>query len=113
MARYAGCHPKHVTKQQHNMPDNSCACVTVHKHMLWGVVLTQYLGGVDPRNIPGNSTGFVNESCVVKPNKMNFEWRTRDGMLVPFADGLPLVNLHVHSKDTTRFRSDRSRGLAQ
>ena len=29
----------------------------------------QYLGGVDPRNIPGNTKGFVNETCIIKYNK--------------------------------------------
>ena len=32
----------------------------------------QYLGGVDPRNIPGNTTGFINETCVIKYNNYLF-----------------------------------------
>ena len=32
----------------------------------------QYLGGVDPKNISGNTKGFINKTCVVKYNNYNF-----------------------------------------
>ncbi len=31
-----------------------------------GAAIGQYLGGVDPINCPGDTTGFVNETCVTK-----------------------------------------------
>ena len=34
----------------------------------------QYLGGVDPRNSPGDTRGFVNETCVVNYDKYEFTW---------------------------------------
>jgi hypothetical protein len=61
----------------------------------------QYIGGVDPRNISGNTVGFINETSIIKCNKMNIEWRDRK----PFLNGLPLVNLHIHSKDLLRWTS--------
>jgi hypothetical protein len=66
-----------------------------------GAAIGQYIGGVDPRNIPGDTRGFINETTVIKCNKMTFEWRNKK----PFLNGLPLVNLHIHSKDLTRWAS--------
>ena len=31
----------------------------------------QYLSGVDPRNNPNNTVGFINETCVIKYNNCN------------------------------------------
>lgn len=61
----------------------------------------QYIGGIDPRNSPGNTIGFINETSIIKCNKMNIEWCDRK----PFLNGLPLVNLHIHSKDLQRWAS--------
>ncbi|NBO23927.1 MAG: hypothetical protein EBU93_01615 [Chlamydiae bacterium] len=59
----------------------------------------QFLGGIDPLNDPGNTVGFVNETCVIKYNKYSFVY---DGFLRPFLsidDSLfPIFNLHIHSK---------------
>ena len=66
-----------------------------------GAAIGQYVGGVDPRNIAGDTTGFINETAVVKCDKMTFEWRNNK----PFLNGLPLVNLHIHSKDLNRWHS--------
>ena len=59
----------------------------------------QYMGGVDPRNDSGNTVGFINETCVVKCNKVQLEWI--GGSLV--MNTMPLVNLHIHSKDLKRW----------
>jgi hypothetical protein len=69
----------------------------------------QYLGGVDPRNISGNSQGFVNETCVIKYNEYGFRWSkdTEDGILRPFLvnEGFmyPIFNLHIHCKSVDKF----------
>ena len=34
----------------------------------------QYLGGVDSRNISGDTRGFVNETCVIKYDVYKFVW---------------------------------------
>jgi hypothetical protein len=68
----------------------------------------QYLGGVDPRNIGGDTTGFINETCVIKYNVYRFEWGVSDdGMRRPFlihGDKVyPIFNLHIHCKNLAMF----------
>ena len=71
----------------------------------------QYLGGVDPRNIQGDTTGFVNETCVIKYNKYNFIWETHESVKKPFLEfehnhmiiKIPIFNLHIHSKNLFKF----------
>jgi hypothetical protein len=67
----------------------------------------QYLGGVDPRNIEGDSRGFINETCIIKYNKYNIFWKTEDGIRRPFIeidnDTYPIFNLHIHSKNLKEF----------
>lgn len=67
----------------------------------------QYLGGVDPRNIPGDTTGFVNETCIIKYDQFRFIWNVIDGIKCPFIVvehdcgmdcSYPIFNLHIHSK---------------
>lgn len=67
----------------------------------------QYLGGVDPRNIPGDTRGFINETCIVKYNLYHFVWKNIDGIQKPFIviDGIeiPIFNLHIHCKNLAKF----------
>jgi len=71
----------------------------------------QYLGGVDPRNIDGDTSGFINETCVIKYNNYEITWmvQTADNETFkrPFImlDGtpIPIFNLHIHSKNLTKF----------
>lgn len=67
----------------------------------------QFLGGVDPRNIPGDSTGFINETCVIKYNKYNLIWEYNDNIKKPFIIindmKIPIFNLHIHSKNLKKF----------
>lgn len=73
----------------------------------------QYLGGVDPRNIQGDTRGFINETCVIKYNKYDFEWETdndtgirRPILVDPYMnDGkrIRIFNLHIHCKDLEKF----------
>ena len=61
----------------------------------------QLVGGVDPRNIGGDTRGFVNETCVIKYNDYGtIVWidkkpyyRLHNGNTVP------IFNLHIHSKN--------------
>jgi hypothetical protein len=72
--------------------------------------LGQFLGGVDPRNCPGPTAGFVNESCVFDPRALRPRF-VRDDLgrrlpVVETASGLHAVaNLHIHSKNPTPFLS--------
>jgi hypothetical protein len=67
----------------------------------------QYLGGVDPRNIPGNTEGFINETCVIKYNNYNFIKKNINGINKPFIKieekEIPIFNLHIHSKNLLKF----------
>ena len=65
----------------------------------------QYVGGVDPRNIYGDTRGFVNETCVIKYNdEGEIFWQMVAGLSKPFiktresAVEIPIFNLHIHSK---------------
>jgi GR25 family glycosyltransferase involved in LPS biosynthesis len=70
----------------------------------------QYLGGVDPRNIYGNTIGFVNEECVIKYDKYSFHWIRQKGLYRPHVliqnNYIPIINLHIHSKGLDRFLAD-------
>lgn len=66
-----------------------------------GAAVGQYIGGVDPRNDPKNTIGFINETTIFSCADQTIEW-IQD---VPYMNNLPLVNLHIHSKDLQRWRS--------
>ena len=72
-----------------------------------GAAIGQYLGGVDPRNIPGDTCGFVNETCVIKYNKYKFKWLKKGSHYFPHIeinnDMIPINNLHIHSKTLEKF----------
>ena len=46
--------------------------------------LGQYLGGVDPRNIPGDTRGFVNETCVIDYSKYGIIWKNENDKKIPY-----------------------------
>lgn len=72
-----------------------------------GAAIGQYLGGIDPRNIPGDTTGFVNETCVIKYNNYQFKWLKKGGYYVPYIlindQLIQINNLHIHSKNLDQF----------
>jgi hypothetical protein len=63
----------------------------------------QYLGGVDPRNQPGDTKGFVNETCVIKYNKYYFVWENRRPYIIINDMVFPIFNLHIHHKNLQDF----------
>jgi len=67
----------------------------------------QYLGGIDPQNQAGDTTGFVNETCVIKYNKYKFEWIEINNLLIPHIiinnNKYQICNLHIHSKNLKNF----------
>lgn len=67
----------------------------------------QYLGGVDPRNIQGNTKGFVNETCVFDYSKYKIIWKDENNKKIPYivinANEYAIVNLHIHCKDLKQF----------
>ena len=69
----------------------------------------QYVGGVDPQNIAGDTRGFVNETCIIKyPDEGHFFWNVEAGIKKPFfktkaGKVLKIFNLHIHSKALTLY----------
>ena len=70
----------------------------------------QYLGGVDERNIPGDTRGFVNETCLIKFDNYNFYWKKINELYYPFIEVngnlIQIFNLHIHSKKLHNFLSN-------
>lgn len=64
----------------------------------------QYLGGIDPSNIPGDTTGFINETCIIKYNNYNIIFEDKKPYIETF-DGkkIPIFNLHIHCKNLKKF----------
>ena len=68
-----------------------------------GAAVGQYVGGVDIIHNKYNPDGFINETTIFQCDKVKIDWRIVNGNKVPFMNDLPLVNLHVHSKDMRRW----------
>jgi len=70
----------------------------------------QYLGGIDKKNDPNDTRGFVNETCVIKYNNYSFYWIKINDLWNPYIkinDKLiKIINLHIHSKLLDKFTSD-------
>jgi len=67
----------------------------------------QYLGGVDPRNVAGDTKGFINETCVIDYSKYTFIWKKENNKNIPYIivnhNEYPIVNLHIHCKNLIQF----------
>ena len=67
----------------------------------------QYLGGIDPRNSPNNTIGFINETCVIKYNNYKIWFEEKKNIKRPFIlienKKIPIFNLHIHSKNLKKF----------
>lgn len=70
-----------------------------------GAAIGQYLGGIDPRNQPGDTRGFVNETCMIKYNHYPVTWTNGCPMLNVAGRAYPIFNLHIHSKKLEDFAS--------
>lgn len=70
----------------------------------------QYIGGVDKKNDPNDTWGFINETCVIKYNNYKFYWIKEDNLWNPYLEInnklIKIVNLHIHSKTLNKFLSD-------
>ena len=69
----------------------------------------QYLGGIDPRNDSNDTRGFINETCIIKYNGYKFCWikdllsNLYKPYLIVNNKLIPIINLHIHSKDLKAF----------
>jgi len=77
-----------------------------------GAAMGQYLGGVDKRNQDGDTSGFINETCLIKYNKYNFFWIKKDKLFIPHLvvnnSLFRINNLHIHSKELNKFMGDNT-----
>lgn len=79
-----------------------------YKMIFDAAAIGQYLGGVDPRNTPGDTIGFINETSVIQYNMFDFKWLVeQDNIRRPFItindNIIPIFNLHIDSKDLAKF----------
>jgi len=82
-------------------PIQESVCNASIPYVFDGAAMGQYLGGVDPRNIPGDTRGFVNESCVVQyADYLHFD---KKPYLLIDGTRYPVFNLHIHSKNLDSF----------
>ena len=92
-------------------PEQNRVCINFERFnfIFDAAAIGQYLGGVDPRNSPGDTRGFVNETCVIKYDTCSFEWTIGDdGLRRPFVVTeddvhVPIFNLHIHCKHLGEF----------
>lgn len=95
------------------------------KYVIDGAAIGQYLGGIDPRNIPSYSTpsniiqitynnptiGFINETSDLKMNKcyITYNMKNNENTILPLRcynlNDIPTYNLHIHSKQLYQFSS--------
>ena len=72
------------------------------------IVYGQAVSGIDPCNTGGRqSVGYRNESALYSIDEVRFQWRNCKDQWTPYANELPIVNLHIHSKALYCFLSDR------
>lgn len=73
-----------------------------------GRAFGQFLDGVDRRNDPTSSSGFVNQDCAFRTNELpKIEFiEDKRGLMRPMLLGCPIANLHIHSKQLHRWTSD-------
>jgi len=89
--------------------DPALDAVTKHFADFGGMVfdaaaMGQYLGGIDPWHISGDTTGFVNETCLVKYNQYQFYWdHGKPFLRISPTLTVPIFNLHIHSKRLDAF----------
>ncbi len=74
----------------------------------------QYLGGLDMRYAQDKTStdGFINESAAYNPADFKITWKNEKSITRPYIaynenKPRPLFNLHLHSKNLARFRSDK------
>ena len=84
------------------------------KSIFDGCAIGQYLGGIDPRNKSGDTSGFINECTVgekdtpkITFDKYKFKWLKKDTYYFPYIEinnnFIPINNLHIHCKNLKQF----------
>lgn len=68
----------------------------------------QYIGGIDKIHCSESIIGYINPHSFVNPSKLLISWKYEKGKLVPCVNSeYKLINLHIHSKELVKYRSDK------
>ena len=68
----------------------------------------QAVSGIDPRNTNAQqSIGHINIKTLFSVNETQLGWAKMNNLWIPVANGVPIANLHIHSKALVCFLSDR------
>jgi len=71
--------------------------------------LGQYVGGIDKMHSNADTRGFINETAYFVPRTFDIRWTVRGGLSLPYlfdrGQEVPVVNLHIHSKELRRYVS--------
>jgi len=101
---FIGCLPI-ITNYVSDIPKRYTENANTFGVLFDGAAVGQYIGGIDKIHNKNDTSGFINETTVFQCDKAKVEWRYADGLRVPYLNGLPLVNLHIHSKELHRWMS--------
>jgi hypothetical protein len=101
---FIGCLPI-ITNYIDPLPSRYCEHAQTFGVLFDGAAVGQYIGGIDKIHNNGNTEGFINETTIFKCDKAKVEWRQLNSLNIPYLNDLPLVNLHIHSKELERWMS--------
>ena len=74
------------------------------KYIFDAAAIGQLIGGVDPRNMGGDTRGFVNETCVIKyKDEGIIIWKMNKPFIKIHDNFIPIFNLHIHCKDLATY----------
>ena len=88
--------------------------VSPYNGLFDAAALGQYLGGIDPKNNPNNTEGYISPDSSFQVNRLWFKWVVIKNLyqLRVSADKdnwYTVYNLHIHNKNLTRWMSDREK----
>ena len=101
---YIGCLPI-ITNYISDIPVRYIEHAASFGVLFDGAAVGQFIGGIDKIHNKGNTEGFINETTIFQCDKALVEWRIINDRRVPYLNGLPLVNLHIHSKELKHWMS--------
>ncbi len=67
------------------------------------ISIGQYLSGIDPRNVPGNTIGHINETSVFNPTMFSYGLVNNELYMFYRDVAIKVNNIHVHSKNLRQF----------
>ena len=73
----------------------------------------QYLGGIDRRNDPSDTRGYISDTCKVNYSKYTFHWKKENDLYCPYIKindkFIKINNLHIHCKNLNNFMANNPR----